>query len=42
MTSKLQAGFLVVDGLVIGNFRRDIFEDMRRAGLTSADCTSCA
>lgn len=29
----------VVDGLVVANFGRAIFEDMRRGGLTAANCT---
>jgi len=30
---------LVIDGLVISNWSRDIFADMRKGGLTAANCT---
>jgi len=30
---------IVVDGLIISDFKREIFEDMRRGGLTAANCT---
>ena len=29
----------VIDGLVIAKWDRDLFEDMRRGGLTAANCT---
>jgi membrane dipeptidase len=29
----------VFDGLIVANFGRDVFEDMRRGGLTAANCT---
>ena len=29
----------VIDGLIISNFSRSVFEDMRRGGLTAANCT---
>jgi membrane dipeptidase len=32
---------IIVDGLIISNFGRDVFEDMRRGGLTAANCTCC-
>lgn len=31
----------VVDGLIISNFDRSVFEDMRRGGITAANCTCC-
>ncbi len=29
----------VLDGLIVANFSREIFEDMRRGGVTAANCT---
>ncbi len=31
----------VIDGLIVSDFGRDIFEDMRRGGITAANCTCC-
>ncbi len=31
----------VIDGLVVSNFNRGVFEDMKRGGLTAANCTCC-
>jgi membrane dipeptidase len=31
----------VIDGLIIANFGRDVFEAMARGGLTAANCTCC-
>ena len=40
MTNKnLHQDALVVDGLVISKWSREIFEDMRKGGLTAANCT---
>ncbi len=39
MTSQLHDRAVVVDGLIISNFDRSVFEDMRRGGLTAANCT---
>lgn len=39
MGSKLHESAIVIDGLIISNFDRAIFEDMRRGGLTAANCT---
>jgi len=39
--SKLHQDALIVDGLIIANFTREVFEDMRRGGLTAANCTCC-
>ena len=30
---------IVIDGLIISNFDRAVFEDMRRGGITAANCT---
>ena len=30
---------IVIDGLVISNRSRSVFEDMQRGGLTAANCT---
>jgi membrane dipeptidase len=32
---------LVIDGLIISDFGRPVFEDMRKGGLTAANCTCC-
>ena len=32
---------LIVDGLIISNFSRAVFQDMRKGGLTAANCTCC-
>ncbi len=32
---------IVIDGLVIANFSRAIFEDMVKGGITAANCTCC-
>lgn len=39
MQSKLHANAIVIDGLIIANFGREVFEDMRRGGITAANCT---
>jgi membrane dipeptidase len=39
LTSKLHQDAIVIDGLIISNFTREVFEDMRRGGLTAANCT---
>jgi membrane dipeptidase (peptidase family M19) len=39
--SKLHQDALIVDGLIIANFTREVFEDMRRGGLAAANCTCC-
>ncbi|WP_103173712.1 dipeptidase [Paracoccus sp. SY] len=31
----------VVDGLIVSKFDRNVFEDMRRGGITAANCTCC-
>jgi microsomal dipeptidase-like Zn-dependent dipeptidase len=32
---------MVIDGLIVSNWSRSVFEDMQRGGLTAANCT-CA
>jgi len=32
---------ILIDGLVIARFSRDVFEDMRKGGITAANCTCC-
>lgn len=32
---------IVVDGLIISNFNREVFEDMKAGGITAANCTCC-
>jgi membrane dipeptidase len=39
--ADLHPDAVVFDGLIIANWSRDVFEDMRRGGLTAANCT-CA
>ena len=39
MASKLHDNAIVIDGLIISNFDRAVFEDMRKGGLTAANCT---
>jgi membrane dipeptidase len=41
MASELHDKSIVIDGLIISNFGRQVFEDMRRGGLTAANCTCC-
>jgi membrane dipeptidase len=41
MTSSLHKESIVIDGLIISDFGRPVFEDMRRGGLTAANCTCC-
>jgi membrane dipeptidase len=37
----LHRDMIVVDGLIISNFSREVFQDMRTGGLTAANCTCC-
>ncbi|MDX1431741.1 MAG: dipeptidase [Gammaproteobacteria bacterium] len=37
--SKLHDDAIVFDGLIVSNWSRDVFADMRRGGLTAANCT---
>uniref|UniRef100_UPI00372D0588 dipeptidase n=1 Tax=Xanthobacter nonsaccharivorans TaxID=3119912 RepID=UPI00372D0588 len=37
--SNLHEKLIVIDGLIISDFSRPVFEDMRKGGLTAANCT---
>ncbi|MGH8757077.1 MAG: membrane dipeptidase, partial [Burkholderiales bacterium] len=37
--SNLHQDSVVIDGLIIAKWERSIFEDMRRGGLSAANCT---
>lgn len=37
----LHARLTVVDGLIVSDFGRKVFKDMRRGGITAANCTCC-
>jgi len=37
--SKLHDDAIVIDGLIIAKVNRELFEDMRKGGLTAANCT---
>ena len=37
--STLHQDAIVIDGLIIANWQTSVFEDMRRGGLTAANCT---
>ena len=39
--NSLHSKLTVVDGLIVSKFGRDVFEDMRRGGITAANCTCC-
>ena len=39
MPASLHDSAVVIDGLIIAKFDRSVFEDMRRGGLTAANCT---
>ena len=41
MTSSLHERAVVIDGLIVSNFDRSVFADMRRGGITAANCTCC-
>ncbi len=41
MASKLHESATIIDGLIVADFRREVFEDMRRGGITAANCTCC-
>ena len=38
---NLHNDMIVIDGLVISNWSRSVFEDMHKGGLTAANCTVC-
>ena len=37
--SELHNDAIVIDGLIIAKWNRELLEDMRRGGLTAANCT---
>ena len=37
--ANLHQDAVVIDGLIVSNWSRQVFEDMRRGGLTAANCT---
>jgi membrane dipeptidase len=39
--SKLHQDAIIIDGLIVSKFSREVFEDMRRGGITAANCTCC-
>jgi len=39
--TALHRDLTVFDGLIVSNFSRAVFEDMRAGGLTAANCTCC-
>ena len=39
--AQLHRDAVVIDGLIVANFSRAVFEDMRRGGITAANCTCC-
>lgn len=39
--SDLHEKLTVLDGLIVSDFGQPVFEDMRRGGLTAANCTCC-
>jgi membrane dipeptidase len=41
MALNLHETSVVIDGLIISDFGRSVFEDMRKGGLTAANCTCC-
>ena len=40
-TASLHDDLIVFDGLIVSNWGREIFENMREGGLTGANCTCC-
>ena len=39
--SELHENLIVIDGLIVSNWSEDVFRDMRKGGLTAANCTCC-
>ena len=39
--SALHEDLIVIDGLIVSNWSDDVFRDMRKGGLTAANCTCC-
>ncbi len=38
---SLHESSIVIDGLIVSRWSREVFEDMHRGGLTAANCTCC-
>lgn len=41
MAADLHSKSIVIDGLIISDFNRSVFEDMGKGGLTAVNCTCC-
>ncbi len=39
--STLHEDLIVIDGLIVSNWSAEVFQDMRKGGLTAANCTCC-
>ena len=39
--STLHEELIVIDGLIVSNWSEEVFADMRKGGLTAANCTCC-
>ena len=39
--STLHEDLIVIDGLIVSNWSAEVFRDMRKGGLTAANCTCC-
>ena len=39
LADALHQSSIVIDGLVISNWSRDVFEQMHKGGLTAVNCT---
>lgn len=39
--STLHEDLIVIDGLIVSNWSEEVFRDMRKGGLTAANCTCC-
>ena len=39
--STLHEDLIVIDGLIVSNWSEEVFQDMRKGGLTAANCTCC-
>ena len=39
--STLHEDLIVIDGLIVSNWSGEVFRDMRKGGLTAANCTCC-
>ena len=39
--SALHEDLIVIDGLIVSNWSEEVFRDMRKGGLTAANCTCC-